>query len=153
MTKKIFPAETEQNLKVYDGAGLLLGRLASIAAKQALLGDEVRVVNCEKIIISGKRKNVLVHEHQRYNRIGYPLKGPKVSRLPHLFVRRSIRGMLPRKQSRGRVALKRVLCYIGVPEEFQKEQLITLEKASAGKLPNLYYVTLADVCQQLGAKL
>ena len=44
-------------MKIYNGEGMILGRLAAIAAKEALLGEEVKVVNCEKVIISGKRSN------------------------------------------------------------------------------------------------
>ena len=42
-------------MKIYNGEGMLLGRLATRVAKDALLGEEVQVVNCEKIIVSGKK--------------------------------------------------------------------------------------------------
>jgi large subunit ribosomal protein L13Ae len=38
---------------VIDGKGHLLGRLASIVAKQALSGQKVVVVRCEEINVSG----------------------------------------------------------------------------------------------------
>lgn len=38
---------------VIDGKGHLLGRLASIVAKQALSGQRVVVVRCEELNISG----------------------------------------------------------------------------------------------------
>jgi len=38
---------------VIDGKGHLLGRLASIVAKQALTGQRVVVVRCEELNISG----------------------------------------------------------------------------------------------------
>lgn len=41
---------------VIDGKGHLLGRLASIVAKQLLLGKKVVVVRCEALIISGSCK-------------------------------------------------------------------------------------------------
>ncbi len=40
---------------VIDGKGHLLGRLASIVAKQLLLGKKIVVVRCEQIVISGSR--------------------------------------------------------------------------------------------------
>jgi Ribosomal protein L13 len=41
---------------VVDGRGHLLGRLASIVAKQLLSGQKVTVVRCEEILISGSRE-------------------------------------------------------------------------------------------------
>lgn len=39
---------------VIDGKGHLLGRLASIIAKQALNGQKVVVVRCEELNVSGE---------------------------------------------------------------------------------------------------
>lgn len=41
---------------VIDGRGHLLGRLASIVAKELLSGQKVAVVRCEELMISGGRK-------------------------------------------------------------------------------------------------
>ena len=38
---------------IINADNLVLGRMAAIAAKQALLGEDVRIVNCEKAIITG----------------------------------------------------------------------------------------------------
>ncbi len=138
-------------MKVYNGEGIVLGRLATQAAKDALLGEEVRVVNCEKIIISGVKTTTFAHEKQRYERKGYPLKSAKFSRIPDRYVRRSIRGMLPWKTTRGKEAFKRVMCYRGLPEEF-KGELIVLANASMKKLPILKYTTVGEVCKHLGGK-
>ena len=40
-------------MKIYNAEGIILGRLASVVAKQALLGEDIRIVNSEKAIISG----------------------------------------------------------------------------------------------------
>ena len=45
-------------MKIIDGQETILGRLASNVAKMALQGEEVAVVNCEKVIITGTRKNI-----------------------------------------------------------------------------------------------
>lgn len=42
---------------VIDGRGHLLGRLASIVAKELLSGQKVAVVRCEELMISGGRKS------------------------------------------------------------------------------------------------
>lgn len=139
-------------MKVFDGNGIVLGRLASTAAKAALLGEEVRIVNCEKAIVSGKKVNTVTMAQARIYRKGYPLKSAKHSRLPEYYVRRSVRGMLPWKLARGKEALKRVLCYRGIPEELKERELIRLEKESAQKLPTLKYITINEVCKGIGWK-
>jgi large subunit ribosomal protein L13 len=131
---------------------MLLGRLASRVAKDALLGEEVRVVNCEKIVISGKKVKTLTDEKERRKRKGYPLKSAKHTRLSDRFVRRAIRGMLPWKQARGKEAFLRVMCFVGVPEELNGKDLITLEDASVTKLPTLKYTTVGEVMNHLRGK-
>lgn len=137
-------------MKIYNGAGMLLGRLASLAAKDALLGEEIAVINCEKIILSGKKEVVFARETQRHNRGGYPPKSQKLYRTPNRWVRRTIRGMLPWKQARGKEAFKRIRCYNAIPEQFQEQQYIIPKGASAQKLPTLNYITIGEVCTLLG---
>jgi len=139
-------------MKVYNGEDLILGRLAGVVAKDALLGEEVRVVNCEKVVITGLLNAIVAREKHRRDRKGYPLKSAKFSRLPDRMVRRTIRGMLPWKVSRGKEAFKRVMCHQGVPAEFQNHKLLTVETASIKKLPNLRYAHLGQVSKLLGQK-
>ncbi len=138
---------------VYNAEGLLLGRLASHIAKAALQGEEVRVVNCAKAFISGRKTNTFAREKQRRERGGHPLRSPTISRLPYLFVKRTIRGMLPWKQARGREAFKRILCYSQIPAEFAQEKMIAPQDASVKKLPNLQYTTIQELCRQLGGNI
>ncbi len=140
-------------MKVYNGEGMILGRLAAIVAKDALLGEEVNVVNCEKVVISGKKEMVFANEKQRRDRKGYPLKSAKFTRLPDRCVRRSIRGMLPWKQARGKEAFKRIMCYQGVPEGFKDKELITIKDASMQKLPTLKYTKIVNICKHLGGNV
>ena len=139
-------------MKVYNGEGMILGRLAQEVAKQSLLGEEIKVINCEKVIISGNKRKVLENEKERRDRKGYPTKSAKFTRLPDRMVRRSIRGMLPWKQTRGKEAFKRIMCYIGQTEEMAA-QAITLEHASVNKLPNTKYITIGEISKWLGGKL
>lgn len=139
-------------MKIYNGEGVLLGRIASLAAKDVLLGEEVKIVNCDKIVISGEKTNVFAKERQKIMRGGYPLKSQVHSRMPEMLVRRTIRGMLPWKKARGREAYRRVLCYRGLPAEFADQKMIVIEDASVKKLPTLKYVTIGQVCKQLGGK-
>ena len=59
-------------MKIYNGESMILGRLAARVAKDALLGEEVKVVNCDKVIISGRKTNTFANEKQkREHRKGY----------------------------------------------------------------------------------
>ncbi len=139
------------SLLVIDAKDAILGRVAAYAAKQALLGQEVRIVNAEKAIVSGAKQLVLA-EVKRKRAMGVPRKGPFYSRLPDRYFRRVIRGMLPYKKARGREAHKRVLCYIGVPPELADKELSRAPGAEASKLPSLQRVTLARVCEEIGGR-
>jgi large subunit ribosomal protein L13 len=116
---------------IIDASGAVLGRLASFAAKRALKGDEVAIVNCEKVIITGNRKDILEKFEAKRGRVGSGQTGPKHSRLSERIVRRTIRGMLPNhREGRGREALKRVMCYPGIPKELESSKM---EKMDFGK--------------------
>ena len=134
-------------IKVYDGENMILGRLAVKIAKDALLGVEVKVVNCDKVIISGKKKNTFTNEKDKRKRQGYPLVKAKLSRLPDQFVRRAIRGMLPWKSTRGKEAYNKIRCYTDIPEEFAGKE-IKLESA-VNNLPTLKFTTVGEVCKHL----
>jgi large subunit ribosomal protein L13 len=132
---------------VIDAKNLILGRFATHVAKQALLGEEVRVINCEKAIVSGKKATTLRETKESALR-GNPVKGPFIPKMADRYVRRVIRGMLPYKVHKGAEAYKRVLCYIGEPEEF-KDKATTLESASYKKLPNLRFTTVEEMLKNI----
>lgn len=137
---------------VIDGQGLVLGRVAAFAAKQALLGRVVRIVNAQHIVISGARRTTIAEwQHKKFVR-GTPRKGPFYTKLPDRFVRRVIRGMLPYKVPHGKAAYARVLCYIGLPPEFKDAPRVDVPGASARKLPNLKQLTVQDLILELGGK-
>ena len=138
-------------MKIINGENLLLGRLCSYVAKIALLGEEIKIVNCDKVVISGDKKKVFAQEKIKRERKGYPLKSAKLSKQSDRFVRRAVRGMLPHKKERGQLAYKKVMCYTQVPEEF-KDNMETIESAKADKLPTLKRVTVGEVCNWLRGK-
>ena len=137
---------------IIDATDLVLGRLATYAAKEALLGKEIRIINCEKAVISGKKKNVFDEYLHRMER-GIPRKGPFVHRMPDKLVRRTVRGMIPYKKARGKEAYKKIFCYVGVPEEFKDKKAVTVEGANISKLPTLKSVDLKTLSKRLGAKI
>ncbi len=135
---------------IIDAQDAIVGRVAAYAAKQALLGQTVHIINAEKAVMSGA-KRTSINEAKRKNAMGVPRKGPYFSKLPDRYVRRIIRGMLPYKQPRGRAAFERIMCYIGKPKSVEGEA-IRVPGADANKLPNLKYLTIGKICEELGGK-
>lgn len=137
---------------IIDGKNLILGRLGSFVSKQALNGEKIDIVNCESVIITGK-KDYLLKEVKRKNDMGIHSKGPFIFKSPDRYVKRSIRGMLPYKKERGEAAYKNIKCHIGVPDEFKDQKIITIESADVKKMPSLDYLKVIDVCRKIGAKI
>lgn len=115
---------------VIDGENAVLGRLSSYAAKQALQGKDVVILNSEKAIVLGREKNILENYRKKRARKGDIQKGPFFPTLPERILKRTIRGMLPYTRERGRTAFKRIKCYIGMPEQFKNEKIV---KSARGK--------------------
>jgi large subunit ribosomal protein L13 len=116
-------------MKVIDGKGIVLGRIASYAAKESLKGEEIAIVNCNEVIITGNKESIKKDFNIRRSRIGSSQKGPKLPKSPEKIVKRAIRGMLPEHRwGRGRIAFKKIKCYNKIPLELEKEKLITLEQ-------------------------
>ncbi len=137
---------------IINAQNTILGRLASYAAKQALLGEKVEIVNCEKAVLTGNRENIFARYKARQSPRDVTHK-PIVYKMPDMFVRRVIRGMLPWKKTRGREAYKKIFCYIGLPESLKDKEIINLDKANVSKLINLKYVYVKDVSNYLGKNI
>jgi large subunit ribosomal protein L13 len=136
---------------IIDAKDLILGRLASFAAKKALLGEKIDIVNAEEAVITGNKKWIVAHNVQKRDR-GIPLKGPYMRKLPDRFVKRAIRGMLPYKQEKGRKAYDNIKCYIGVPDKLKDKKAETVAFANLEKLPNVKFMKVKELCKLLGAK-
>lgn len=134
---------------IINAENLILGRVAALAAKQSLIGEEVSIVNCEKAVITGNKKSIIKHYLSRL-RLGQPQQGPFVHRRPDMFVRRTIRGMLPRKQPKGRAALARVKCYLGTPSNLEGKS--TKPKEAISSNIRKARITVGELCMHLGAK-
>ena len=137
---------------IINAEDTILGRLATYAAKQALLGEKVFIINCEKAIITGSRKDILNDFAERIAR-GNPFKGPYFPRRSDMIVRRTIRGMLPRRKSKGRIAYKNVVCYLGMPESLKNEKIISLENANINRLRTLKYLYLKEISRVIGGRV
>jgi len=129
---------------------MIVGRMASYVAKQALLGNTIHIFNCEQAIITGTPKSVQEDYWLRKKDIGQPQTGPFLSKLPDRFVRRIIRGMLSHRKAKGKNAYRRIMCYIGVPSQFTGTKMEQLSWASGAKLTTTKVQTIGTVCKTLG---
>jgi large subunit ribosomal protein L13 len=125
---------------VVDATGAIFGRLCSYAAKQALEGSEIVILNSEKAVITGNRADILMHYREKKARGGKSRKGPHYPRESKRMMKRAIRGMLPNyRWGIGKQAFGRIKCYEGIPTEFAKEKTIKFEskKIEALKLKDI----------------
>lgn len=119
---------TKENQIVLDAANTPAGRVASYASKQALLGIKVIVINCDKAIVTGRKRAVIGEFMEARTRGGHSLNGPHYPSIPFRIIKRMVRGMVPYKQERGRMALKRVICYNDTPKEFESAKKVSIAK-------------------------
>ena len=120
--------------KIIDGENVVMGRLASFAAKELLKGEEVFVVNCNKVLISGSRKRIESDFQIKRHRFGSSQKGPKISKSNEQIVKRVIRGMLPNfREGRGKEIFGKLRCYNKIPKEFEEKEKINFEKKKLKK--------------------
>ena len=138
---------TEQ-VTIINAEGLILGRMASIIAKRLLNGETIIVVNAEKAVISGKKQSK-VREAKDFLEVGHPRKGPFHYRRPDRIIRKTVRGMLPYKQPKGKQAFKRLKVFIGIPDELRGLEMNTLEEATSKKLTCPHF-TLAEFAKEIG---
>ncbi|KAJ1409582.1 Ribosomal protein L13, eukaryotic/archaeal [Sesbania bispinosa] len=116
---------------VVDARHHMLGRLASIVAKELLNGQKVVLVRCEEICISGG----LVRQKMKYMRFlrkrmnTKPSHGPIHFRAPAKIFWRTVRGMIPHKTKRGEAALARLKVYEGIPPPYDKMKRMVVPDA------------------------
>ncbi|GFN42146.1 MAG: 50S ribosomal protein L13 [Marine Group I thaumarchaeote] len=136
---------------VVDGTNLIAGRLSSHVAKLLLKGTRVSIVNCEEIMISGTRSNI-IKEYKDFLKIAsiiHPDHGPFHPRRPDTIITRMIRGMLPRKKPSGITAHKRLRAYIGAPKQLKSLKKIQFDKAKITR-STANYTTMAELGRTIG---
>ncbi|MEW6222318.1 MAG: 50S ribosomal protein L13 [Candidatus Hadarchaeota archaeon] len=139
---------------IIDGKDLILGRLATFAAKKLLEGEKVTIVNADEVIISG-RKDSILEEYRTWletRTVTNPRKGPFHPKRPEDLIRKSIRGMLPWKTARGKDAFHRLRVHGGVPEELAGKEKVAVPDAGLERLGTGRYLKLEKLSKLLGAK-
>ncbi len=136
-------SEITREWHVIDADGLVLGRLATAAARLLSgkhkptfapyidTGDHVVIVNADKVVLTGDKLN----QKQVYRHSGYPgglrsqTYGDLLERRPADAVRKTIAGMLPRNRL-GAAQLHKLKVYAGPdhPHAAQSPKPLTVER-------------------------
>ena len=136
---------------VVDGTNLIAGRVCSNVAKLLRKGNRVTIINCEKIMISGK-KSTIVREYEEFLKIAsiiHPKHGPFHPRRPDTIMKRMIRGMLPKEKPSKKTDLARLRTYIGVPNDVKGLEKIQFEKSKITRSSSKY-TTMAELSRYIG---
>jgi len=56
---------------------------------------------------------------------------------------------LPYKQEKGIKAFKRVMCYIGIPDEFKDKKIEILNDYNVSRVSSLKYVYVNEICRSM----
>jgi large subunit ribosomal protein L13 len=127
--------------------GAVMGRLASLVAQRLLRGEEITIINAEKVIITGSKDYILGKFEARRKRRN-PRKGPHQPRMPDRLLRRSVRGMIPYQTPRGRIAYRNLKVFIGVPAG---TDVATAETYPA-RIGTNRFMVLGELAKLLGAR-
>ncbi|KAI0814444.1 60S ribosomal protein l16 [Xylaria sp. FL0933] len=146
-----------ESVVVIDGKGHLLGRLASIVAKQLLSGQKIVIVRCEELNISGEffRAKLKYHAYLRKATRFNPTRGgPFHFRAPSRIFYKAVRGMIPHKTARGAAALERLKVFEGVPPPYDKQKKMVVPQALRvlRLQPGRKYCTVGRLSHEVGWK-
>jgi large subunit ribosomal protein L13 len=141
-TRSTKPAEVEKKWYLIDGQGLVVGRLATIIAMRLRGkhkpsytphvddGDNIIVINAEKVVLTGRKLQQKVYHHHtgfiggiKERRADFILGG----RFPERIVEKAVERMLPRGPL-GRRQLGNLRVYKGPahPHEAQQPEAIDI---------------------------
>lgn len=143
-----------EKVVVIDCKGHLLGRLASVVAKEILNGQKVVCVRTEDINISGSLfRNKLKWDYYLVKRTNTnPKLGPFHHKAPSRILWKVIRGMLPHKTARGKAALDRLKLFEGIPHPYDrvKRKVVPQALRNLRLRPGRKYCRLGDLANMFG---
>eukprot|EP00753_Platysulcus_tardus_P022540 PLAT9754.1.p2 GENE.PLAT9754.1~~PLAT9754.1.p2 ORF type:complete len:214 (-),score=111.06 PLAT9754.1:367-972(-) len=143
-----------EKLVIIDCRAHLLGRLASIIAKELLSGQRIVAVRCEQIDVSGSlmRNRMKYMRFLRKRTATNPRHGPFHQRSPSKILWRTVRGMLPHKTARGKSALLRLQVFEGIPAPFDKQKRVVIPQAlrCVRLRPGRRFCQLSDLSDSVG---
>eukprot|EP00913_Durusdinium_trenchii_P021310 g20023.t1 len=149
------PAEVEKKWIVIDAEGLVVGRLATLVANRLRGkhkatytphvddGDNVIVINAEKVVFTGKKYS----DKKYYWHTGYPggikertARAIIEGRFPERVVEKAVERMIPRGPL-GRRQMKNLRVYAGSNHPHEAQQPVALDVASLNKKNGRSYAT------------
>ncbi len=139
---------TKPPVTLVNAEDQIIGRMCSKVAKLLLNGEEVVILNAEKAVFSGKKKNK-ISEAKEFLDVGAPERGPFHYRRPDRYLRKTVRGMVPFKQPKGKSAYKRLKVFMGIPEEYKNKNMISFDDAQVANLKGPHF-TLAELAKEIG---
>lgn len=146
-TVSVKPAEVDKKWVVIDGAGLVVGRLASIIAMRLRgkhkpsftahvdCGDNVIVINAEKVVFTGRKTEQKVYFHHTGYIGGIKERTAKFilnGRFPERVVEKAVQRMLPRG-TLGRQQLSNLRVYKGAAHPHEAQQPVALDIAAMNR--------------------
>lgn len=130
---------------IINANNAILGRIASLTAKRLLSGEQVIIVNSNEAIITGNRKDIIEKYNRLRNKGGHSQKGPQISKVPYMLMKRAVKGMLPDfRKGIGKEAIKRLKCYDDIPEEYQDKEMVKFDAPNHDK-----FITLKGLTDKL----
>ncbi|MDR2202837.1 MAG: 50S ribosomal protein L13 [Nitrososphaerota archaeon] len=139
---------TNSRITYVNADGLIVGRMSSNIAKRLLNGEHITILNAEKAVYSGKKRSKTAEAHL-FLEVGAPERGPFHYRRPDRMLKKTVRGMLPFRQPKGKAAFKHLKVFMGVPLELKDQQSIQFEEAFASKLKGPSF-TLGELAKEIG---
>jgi large subunit ribosomal protein L13 len=140
-TRSVRVAEVEKKWLLIDASGLVVGRLASLVAMRLRgkhkasytphvdCGDNVIVVNADKVVLTGRKRDQKVY----YHHTGYPggikersAKSILEGRFPERIVEKAVERMLPRGPL-ARRQLGNLRVYKGNEHPHEAQQPVSLD--------------------------
>lgn len=138
------PADIDKKWVLIDASGLVVGRLASLIALRLRgkhkptftahmdCGDNVIVINADKVVLTGRKRDQKVY----YHHTGYPggikertAKSILEGKFPERIVEKAVERMLPRGPL-GRQQLRNLRVYKGATHPHEAQTPATLDVAA-----------------------
>ena len=139
---------------IIDGRNHLLGRLASIVAKELLNGQKVVVVRCEAILKSGSLfRSKLKRQEKMHKRCNTnPRRTATHWKAPSRIFWKVLRGMVPHKTSRGAAAMGRLKVFEGMPYPYDsKKRMVVPDALKVLRMKaHRNFCSLGDLAQSTG---
>ena len=141
------PAEVDKKWVLIDAKGIVVGRLASVIAMSLRgkhkatftphvdCGDNVIVINAEKVVLTGRKREQKVYHHHTGFPGGIKERSAKFildGRFPERVVEKAVERMLPRGPL-GRQQLGNLRVYKGAAHPHEAQQPVPLDVAALNR--------------------